>query len=477
MSTRLVVGLAAVTILAAAGMLAWQAQRRSDAAAGLGAIADALTSGATSELPETAGDAPTDVARAPQVDEPAGAPALSGADPRAAALVADASAALEAGRTGDAVTALEAAVAIDPDHPVLVTNLAYALYRRSIDLRDELRFDAAAADLARAVELAPEQSGYAAHLGNLHLRRYRLTEADDVLSAARDRHPDDGELWLLSADTATLLGDLPAAIEAYERAVELCTGERREVAATLLERARRQWSVERHYLTDTTSSFVIRSPNDPSQPLWGPQLAGVLERARAEVGNALGVFPTQRATVILYDRDTFREVTGTHDWVGGLFDRKIRLSLRDEPLEQQRDRIEATFRHEYSHFIVSEIAPRCPAALNEGIAQYVEHGRGHGAEMLANHLDARGISRESIPSVAELPETFMTYTSAADVSLAYLVSYAFVDHVVSMHGTIGVTGWLREMNGATLAEAYRRANGRTLADEEALFRELLRTRR
>lgn len=472
---RAVGWLVVVVVLAGGGVIAWQAHERGQLAR-WESFAEALGDGA-GDVADEVDLVVTPFDPEPELDTTVAQPPAPSTDPRVADLVTSAGAALDEGRSGDAVTALEAALAILPDSPVLARNLAYALYRRSEDLRAELRLDAAAGDLTRAVELAPDEPGYAAHLGNLYLRRYRLTEADDVLGAAVERHPESGDLWLLAADTRTLMGDLPAAIDAYRLAVTHSDGERRGVAQTLLERAERQWAVEKDYLTDTTSSFVIRSPNDPSAPLWGPQLAGQLERARAEVGNALGTFPSQRATVILYDRETFREVTGTHDWVGGLFDRKIRLSIRDEPLEAQRDAIESTFRHEYAHFIVSEIAPRCPAVLNEGIAQYVEHGRGNGLAMLVQHLDARGLSRESIPSVAELPETFLSYTSQADVSLAYLVSYAFIDHVVNMHGTIGVTGWLRELNVAPLGEAYGRANGRTLPAEEALFRELVRTER
>ncbi len=480
MSTRVLVSVSVLTILFAVAVLGWK-QYTEQSAAQWESFAEALTEGVGSDGPETTPVEPTvDVVGAtpstPQLSAPDGAQ-TPGVSARVNGLVDDAKAALAEGRTGDAVMSLESALAIEPEHPVLMANLAYALYKRSEDLRAELRFDHAEGDLVRAVELAPEQPGYAAHLGNLALRRYRLDEAHDVLAPALELHPDNPDLWLLFADTLTLQGDLPGAIEAYTSAVSFATDKQRDVAQTLLDRARRQWDVEQDYLTDTTSSFVIRSPNDPSSPLWGPQLAGVLERARAEVGNALGTHPQQRATVILYDRETFRDVTGTHDWVGGLFDRKIRLSIRDMPLEDQRDEIESTFRHEYAHFIVSEIAPRCPAVLNEGIAQYVQHGRGVGIARLTNYLDSKGVPRTGIPEISELPDTFMQFTSQDEVSLAYLTSYAFIDHVVTMHGTIGVTGWLRELNGAPLAEAYQRANGRTLEAEERLFREQVRTER
>src|SRR5262249_11196291 len=150
---------------------------------------------------------------------------------------------------------------------------------------------------------------------------------------------------------------------------------------------------------------TIRGPATNQGPLFGVQLAGVLERARSEVCNALSYFPKQKTIVVLYPQDVFREVTGTHEWVGGLFDRKIRLPIAD--VQRDQDKIEAAFRHEFTHLIVSEITPDCPTFVNEGLAQLNEYGRGQGLKRLVDYLDDRPAGRQALPHIADLPVSFV----------------------------------------------------------------------
>jgi hypothetical protein len=56
----------------------------------------------------------------------------------------------------------------------------------------------------------------------------------------------------------------------------------------------------------------------------------------------------------------------------------------------------------------------------------------------------------------------------------YLLSYAFVDHVVQFWGMEPVKKWIVGVGSKPLDEAYQAATGRTLEAEETLFREQLR---
>jgi hypothetical protein len=248
------------------------------------------------------------------------------------------------------------------------------------------------------------------------------------------------------------------------------------MARAAAERTAAQHAVERDYRTDRTPFFTIRGPADGDGPLFGVRLQGVLDIARSEVCNALNHFPRQKNTiVVLYPPDDFREVTGMHEWVGGLFDRKIRLPIAD--VERDQKQIEAAFRHEFTHLIVSELTPACPTFVNEGLAELMEVGRGEGIPRLVSFLDARPGGRDALPRIAELPDSFVEITDRDEVSVAYLLSYAFLDHVVSLHGIGKAMSWVRELGAHPLAEAYERAVGRTLAAEEQLFREQVRTAR
>lgn len=379
--------------------------------------------------------------------------------------------AIAEGRAGDAVTLLESALAKAPGEQVLAHNLAYAYFLRAKASLEQLDFERALADQRKAVEHNDDEPLYKLHLGNTFLRVYRLDEARAALTAAVEQAPDEVDARLLLGDALALADELAEAVVHYDRAVELAEGDKRALATRAAERTRRQLAVERDYVTEASTSFLLRHP--PGTNFL--ELLSVLERARGEVVADLGLRPSNRALVVLYPPDDFREVTGTHDWVGGLFDRKIRLPIGD--IHSEGPRIEAAFRHEFAHLLVSEIAPRCPAFLNEGLAQFVEFGRGEGLSRLVEFVEGHGMARESVPDLSELPDSFLSLSDKTQVSLGYRLSFAFVDHVVAHHGLGAAVRWVRESARQPVAEAYRAATGRSLEDEEALFRELFRTAR
>ncbi len=382
--------------------------------------------------------------------------------------------ALDEGKPAEAVLLLQKALKLSPDEPVLSRNLAWAYYQRGQGWAADFRFDEAIGDYRQAVKLNAEEIGYRVNLGQLLMRNYRLDEAEDVLAAAVKDAPTSWDCWLLLGDTLGLQDRLPEALAAYDKALGGDDAQVAAIARTSKERTERQYAVEKNYRTDLTTFFTIRGPN--TSAAFGSKLAGVLERARTEVCSALAVSPEHRNTiVVLYPPEEFRAVTGTHEWVGGLFDRKIRLPIAD--VERDRLQIEAAFRHEFTHLIVSEITPGCPTLVNEGLAQVMEFGRGNGMKRLADYLDARPGGRAGLQAIGDLPASFVDIADRDTVALAYLLSYAFMDHVISLYGAGAAMAWVRELASKPLPEAYKAATGRTFESEEARFRELVRTQR
>jgi hypothetical protein len=189
----------------------------------------------------------------------------------------------------------------------------------------------------------------------------------------------------------------------------------------------------------------------------------------------LAVYPQHRATVVLYPPDAFRAATGTHEWVGGLFDRKIRLPIAD--VERDADKIESAFRHEYTHLIVSEVSPGCPTFVNEGLAQVMEYGRGTGLKRLTDWLDQQPGGRTGLPKISDLPATFLDISDPDAVTRAYLVSHAFVDQLVANHGTGPVLAFVRALDSQPLEEAFQATFRRPLADQEEMFQQAVRSAR
>ena len=415
-------------------------------------------------------------------------PAPAGDDVNA--LNDQAKAALDRGDALAAVSLLERARKLAPDDPVLRANLAWAYYRRGQAALDARRDPDAIADYGRAADLDPSEPGYRVHKAQLLLREYRLVEAETELrtvaegrgappaadeEAAARRAMTVADAWMLLGDALALQDRLPEAVDAYAQAEQRGDATRTAQAREARERTARQQAVEKDYRVDRTPSFTIRGPARGDGPLYGPRLAGVLDRARADVVQQLGWAPDYRITVVLYPEADFRAVTGTHEWVGGLFDRKIRLPIVD--VEQDAAWIETAFRHEFTHLVVADINPSCPTWVNEGLAEVMAYGRGHGVERLVGALEQRRIPREQAPHLADLPDSFLSITDGDRVELLYIVSHAFVDQVVTRYGARVALDWIDQLERKPLAAAFQAATGRPLADEEAQFREYLRTAR
>jgi hypothetical protein len=381
-------------------------------------------------------------------------------------------AALDAKKPAEAVPLLQQACKLAPNEPVLQKNLAWALFCRGEDFAAEQRFNDALTDMREAWRLNPEEPGYAAHAGQILLRQYRLDEAEKLLGDATLRNPNAADAWLLLGDSLALQSELPEALEAYGKAATLGTGQIAEVAHASVDRTQRQYAIEKDYRTDRTAYFDILGPTDTGGPLYASRLAAVLEKARAQVCAELGVHPEHRVTVVLYPAEAFRQVTGTHEWVGGLFDRKIRLPIGD--VDRDAAQIEAAFRHEFTHVIVSELAPNCPTFVNEGLAQVMEFGRGNGMKRLASWLDGRKGGREALPQISALPATFIDLTDGDAVTTAYLESHAFIDWLVGLNGTGPVVNFVRELDGQPLDKAFQTALRRPLDEQEQQFRDALK---
>ena len=76
----------------------------------------------------------------------------------------------------------------------------------------------------------------------------------------------------------------------------------------------------------------------------------------------------------LFPTRAFREVTQSPDWVGGLYDGKIRVPLGG--LESLTRRAKQVLSHELTHAVIhSKSRGNCPRWLHEGLAQRAENKR------------------------------------------------------------------------------------------------------
>lgn len=100
------------------------------------------------------------------------------------------------------------------------------------------------------------------------------------------------------------------------------------------------------------------------------RVSDMLEAIYWQVGGALGAYPNDVLTVVLYSKEQFRDVTQSPAWAGGAFDGRIRVPVAGRVDEKDLRRV---LTHEFTHAVVHSLAPRgVPQWLNEGLAMLME---------------------------------------------------------------------------------------------------------
>jgi hypothetical protein len=147
--------------------------------------------------------------------------------------------------------------------------------------------------------------------------------------------------------------------------------------------------------------------------------------------------------VVAYRRGAFLELAEGRSWTEGLYDGKIRF-----PFPSKGDD-DADFRslaaHEYTHAVVYEwTGGRCPAWLNEGLAQALA-----GEWNRAMEETARAMARESsFTPLAELEDSFLGLPDPV-VDRAYVEACLVGRHVLDRYGEQRLRALLRQIGGGT----------------------------
>ena len=150
---------------------------------------------------------------------------------------------------------------------------------------------------------------------------------------------------------------------------------------------------------------------------------------------------------MLYGEREFREVTGAEAWVGALYDGRIRIPVKNFDAAERRIRAAAT--HEYAHVAVRSLTDRCPAWLDEGLAQHFE-----GRDVRSSRAAVRtAVGVGPLPALADLREPFTRFADAGVARLAYAVSHAFTESLLADFGADRVTRFLTLLGSGVDEEA------------------------
>lgn len=286
-------------------------------------------------------------------------------------------------------------------------------------------------------------------------------ELEDWGQAARDfeaaleRPGANPTSWLRLAEVRYQLGETSQAIEAAEKGLE--AGAPAEAARALLERFRRESAVESDFHRMGTHKFSLTFSGLPEQTAHRDRVLASLERVYDRVCRFLGRYPATAVAVVVYPSgSSYREASGAPSWSAAAYNGKIRVptgeldALSDEAL----DRVLA---HELGHYLIERLAgPRCPAWVQEGLAQHAE-ADGAAPVWMAGavrpYLKKWEAGKPPPFSLKELEARFHG-SSGGGVHLAYAASYYAVKALLADGQMFRLESFLARLEqGADLEEA------------------------
>ena len=173
---------------------------------------------------------------------------------------------------------------------------------------------------------------------------------------------------MLLGEVCYRLGDLDTAIHTYEQVLERAPAQ--AALRAKLDAWRKEAAIHRGFFQAPGAHFTVLFEG-PSEERLASRALEILESAYWRVGTAVGVFPADPITVILYTQEQFRDITRSPDWAAALYDGRIRVPMRgalDNAIELER-----VLTHELTHALVRGVAARnVPTWLNEGLAVLFE---------------------------------------------------------------------------------------------------------
>ncbi len=251
------------------------------------------------------------------------------------------------------------------------------------------------------------------------------------------------------------------AIEEWEHVLRLDP----EVAKAMeqLDRVRREEAVEKELFVDLSAAHFAIKYDGVKDLAVGRQVSQALEGAYQSVGALLGRYPQTEVSVVVYPAKTFRKATGTHGWVAGLYDGKIRVpggGLSAAPPQEVR----RVLTHEYTHALLRAVGgTRVPTWLHEGFAQVAE-GR--------LRADARRyLTQRTAPTAAQLRGRFSAKSDVQVVRRLYAGACDFVHTLFAQGGGPALADLLDLLaKGRPMDAALRRVYGQTLEELHTAWR-------
>ena len=365
-----------------------------------------------------------------------------------------------------------------PGHAQTREQLAIAYNNYGVSLSDAGQWEPAILQLQEAIRVDPQNEQFRQNLANVYVNQaqtlsehHREGEALNVVTQALELNPNLTGAYLLLGDIEYGRQRLKEAKVAWERALTL--DPTNTVLAERVDKLKQELPVESNFDRISQAYFDLRYEDAFERPA-GFDIRDALLQARRDVGSDFAYWPTYKLVVLIYSNEHFRALRQeTPEWIGGLYDGKIRVPLPGK--EFDANHVRAILFHEYTHALVHDLTKdRCPQWLNEGLATY--EGMKHGAPPV-DQL-AKALAAQQLVPWDGLNDQFAWGLPVDQVELGYQQSHSIVRYLIERYGFWRLRRVLKAfMDGATLEDALVREYRLKLSRLEADWREWLQDQR
>ncbi|HXM78641.1 MAG TPA: hypothetical protein VOA00_05340 [Thermoanaerobaculia bacterium] len=313
-------------------------------------------------------------------------------------------------------------------------------------------------DTGRAVELLEEAYGWDADNG-LVLARLTLAyvRAEDFpfarfyLELAEQRAPRaPPEAYAVLGEVYYSLNRVEDAVLAWEQFERLGGGDPRVLSR--LARAREELSLSSKQKYREIGDFVFYFDSViPAEIVdrIGESLAVTSRQLTAFIGTEL---PGPQV-VILYAGRAYFSLVSVPEWVSGVFDGKIRVSL--DPGGGVTPQLQTVLSHELVHALVRQVSrDRAPGWLHEGLAQW-----GEGKRILRSEF-REAMGGHSPYTFAEMEGHLSRKADRATARASYAEALGLVEYLIQVRGLGSLQCILRDLaDGLTLSDALAKETG------------------
>jgi tetratricopeptide (TPR) repeat protein len=224
-----------------------------------------------------------------------------------------------------------------------------------------------------------------------------------------------------------------------------------------LSRVRDELAVSRGQRSLSTEHFELFADPDVAETALRAAADG-LETAYGGMTSALRTPLAGRQVVVLYSGRAYFSLVSVPDWVGGVYDGKIRVSV--EPGSGDASASSAVLTHELAHAVLRQAAgERAPGWLHEGYAQWSS-----GRRLPLRELPAALAGGEA-SSAAALESSLHGPLDRRAARSVYAQTLSLLEHLVDRRGEAALLCVIAKLGaGASIEEALVEETGWSLEE-------------